>query len=431
MDDKKFCFIMCANQKELADECLLYIEQLHVPDGFSVETKVIYNAKSMASGYNRAMRESDAKYKIYLHQDVLLIYRDILSKILEIFTAHQKIGLLGVVGNSSLEEDGCPWSGETERRIGGLRVDVVTHKENVVFAPVIGAYQAAVVLDGLFLATQYDVPWREDLFQGWDFYDCSQSLEFWRAGYQVVVPHMETPWCLHDNDIQNMEHYEQWRCIFEKEYAEDYLNWVDGKFIQRPKIIYQKFTGKNPAQPVPYPPIYREKEVQYICFTDNAQVTSKTWDIRYVKNLDELKIETELPKNSRTFELFENQIQIGAVFEKNEEYTSVITVPSFSELPYMIFEPDKIVPTADENGRYKHRRNPVYTGGAYGGRSLLLTIGVPVSNQIDTIERCLSHMKPLLDELDSELLVIDTGSTDGTLDICRRYGARIVSLSVV
>lgn len=52
------------------------------------------------------------------------------------------------------------------------------------------------------------------------------------------------------------------------------------------------------------------------------------------------------------------------------------------------------------------------------------TIGVPVSNQIETIDRCLSHIKPLLDNLPSELLVVDTGSTDGTIEVCREYGAR-------
>ena len=46
-----------------------------------------------------------------------------------------------------------------------------------------------------------------------------------------------------------------------------------------------------------------------------------------------------------------------------------------------------------------------------------------VSNQIDTIERCLSHIQPLLDQLPSELLVINTGSTDGTIEICKKYGA--------
>ena len=31
-------------------------------------------------------------------------------------------------------------------------------------------------VDGLLMATQYDIPWREDLFDGWDFYDLVHPL---------------------------------------------------------------------------------------------------------------------------------------------------------------------------------------------------------------------------------------------------------------
>ena len=41
-------------------------------------------------------------------------------------------------------------------------------------------------IDGLLMATQYDVPWREDLFDGFDFYDVSQSFEFKKQDIQLV-----------------------------------------------------------------------------------------------------------------------------------------------------------------------------------------------------------------------------------------------------
>ncbi len=65
-------------------------------------------------------------------------------------------------------------------------------------------------------------------------------------------------------------------------------------------------------------------------------------------------------------------------------------------------------------------------GGRYDGYPFLLTIGVPVSNQIGTIRRCLEGIQPILDALPSELVVVDTGSRDGTVEVCREFGARVV-----
>jgi len=62
-------------------------------------------------------------------------------------------------------------------------------------------------VDGLLLATQHDVRWREDLFDGWDFYDISECFEMRRAGYRVVVPYQESPWCYHDNTYSKMLNY--------------------------------------------------------------------------------------------------------------------------------------------------------------------------------------------------------------------------------
>ena len=38
--------------------------------------------------------------------------------------------------------------------------------------------KSVAAADGLLLATQYDIDWREDLFENWHFYDISQCMEF-------------------------------------------------------------------------------------------------------------------------------------------------------------------------------------------------------------------------------------------------------------
>ncbi len=78
----------------------------------------------------------------------------------------------------------------------------------------------AEAVDGFLMATQYDIPWREDVFNGWDYYDASQSFEFRKAGYSVVVPHQDPPWCLHDDGWLNLTNYFNNRLIFKSEYKD-------------------------------------------------------------------------------------------------------------------------------------------------------------------------------------------------------------------
>ena len=193
------------------------------------------------------------------------------------------------------------------------------------------------------------------------------------------------------------------------------------------KVIFQCFSGKNRKRLFPYTTLYREPDTEYFCFTDDARVHSSVWKVQVVEELAEAVIETYLEKYNVRLELQPDQIQMGELLSGTDPGVNLLMVPSLSELPLARQELEKTDPTSDGDGNYIFRRNPVYSGGKYDGRPLLLTIGVPVSNQIDTIDRCLSRVKPLLDQLDAELLVIDTGSTDGTVEVCKRYGARVIA----
>lgn len=58
-------------------------------------------------------------------------------------------------------------------------------------------------------------------------------------------------------------------------------------------------------------------------------------------------------------------------------------------------------------------------------RPLKLTIGILVSNSKNTIRRCLDSIKPLLEQVPSELIVTDTGGTDGAIEIAKEYTDKI------
>lgn len=215
MDAKKICFVMCVNSEQYLQEAMYYINRLHIPEGYTIDVITVEEAVSMTSGYNEAMRASDAKYKVYLHQDVMIIERDFLKHLLKIFENH-KVGMFGMVGAPKLSENGVMWYSD---RIGRLYTSNVYLMGDSVLGKVQGEYQQVEVIDGLLMATQYDIPWREDIFQKWDFYDVSQSFEFRKRGYEVVVPRMEQPWCIHDDGFMNLENYYNERKKFLKEYT--------------------------------------------------------------------------------------------------------------------------------------------------------------------------------------------------------------------
>lgn len=221
MNEKEICFIMCTNNPLYAEECMHYIRHLSVPEGYGIDILTVEDARSMTSGYNEAMQCSQAAYKIYLHHDTFIINKNFIQECLDIFRKDTQIGMIGNIGVHKMPVSGVMWDADRygmlyeqhnyETQLLANRIENVTDKE----------YLEVEAIDGFIMITQYDIPWREDLFDKWDFYDASQSMEFIRHGYKVVVPKMETPWCVHDCGFINLGNYEEERRKFVQEYLSD------------------------------------------------------------------------------------------------------------------------------------------------------------------------------------------------------------------
>ncbi len=218
MDPTKIAFIICTNNELYCNECVWYIDQLTVPDGYSTDIISISGAESICAAYNAAMKSSDAKYKIYLHQDTFIYHRGFLTDILNEFQSDPSLGMLGVIGGVNLPPDAVMWNA---KHVGTTYA--CDYNETFclnLFQQEAGRYTEAEMLDGMLLVTQYDIDWREDLDLGWDFYDVSQSLEFRRAGYKIGIPHQSSPWCLHDCGHSKLSRYDDSRRIILKEYPD-------------------------------------------------------------------------------------------------------------------------------------------------------------------------------------------------------------------
>lgn len=219
MDNKKIAFIICVNNDDLYQKAVKYINALLVPDGFTVEIVDIRNQTSMTSGYNEGIKKSDAKYKIYIHQDVLIINMNFIVKILDIFNKNEEIGLIGVIGAKYIPIDGIWW--KSTKKVGKVYDSHRGIIELLDFQLSSKNHEFVSAVDGLIMITQYDIPWRADIFDGWHFYDISQCLEFIRNGYKIIVPYQEEPWCIHDCGIVSLSKYDEYRVALLSEYKKE------------------------------------------------------------------------------------------------------------------------------------------------------------------------------------------------------------------
>ena len=216
-NDKKIAFIICVSDINKVTECIYYLDRLKAPEGFEKDVITIQDAPSMAAGYNAGMNSSVARYKVYLHQDVFIINPNFMIDLLEIFGKDTRIGIVGCIGAAKLGKTAMAVSSWDTGKVIHNCIPMLMEGEK----EITNDYAQVQALDGLLLATQYDIPWREDIMDGWDFYDISQCMEFARAGYKAVVPRQKTIWCFHDNKSSDMSNYSYYRQRFIKEYAQD------------------------------------------------------------------------------------------------------------------------------------------------------------------------------------------------------------------
>ena len=211
MNERQLAFIVCYNDELCFNECKRYINSLIVPENIEIEIVGINDAKSLPEGYNRAMHSSGAKYKVYLHQDVFIINDHFIEDIINIFSSDDSIGMIGVLGRSERDFSACYW---ISWDIGRTYASAPATCVDLNFQDSKQQTWDTVAIDGMIMITQYDVEWREDIFDGFDFYDISQSEEFLRLGYRIVVPYQEMPWCIHDCGVTKLTKYDFYRKIF-------------------------------------------------------------------------------------------------------------------------------------------------------------------------------------------------------------------------
>lgn len=217
MNENKICFITCINDEIKHQKMLGYFTKLEVPADFETEVVTITERGGMAAGYNQGMQSSDAKYKVYVTQDTLITNRYFIRDVIKIFNQDKSIGIIGVLGTEIIPTSAiCE---QTQNRMG--KIKEINSEKILSWKNPENLYGKVQAIDGVLMITQYDIPWREDIFAGEYYYDLAQSIEFARKNYHSIVVRQEEPWCIANYSNFKNDSYEEDRNLFLDEYSKD------------------------------------------------------------------------------------------------------------------------------------------------------------------------------------------------------------------
>ena len=166
MNERKIDIIVHATDEQAVARLTNSLNQVRSPRSFSVNVKVI-RRKDKYKAYNEAMRASDAKYKIYIDERAVVTKENFVDDLMKVFQNDKTVGAVGTSGAIELSTHGVSLN-SAKRAAKNFSCEVE-------------------VLDGFFFATQYDLPWRDDLFSDNFFGGEAQCVEFKRAGYKLFV----------------------------------------------------------------------------------------------------------------------------------------------------------------------------------------------------------------------------------------------------
>ncbi|MGL4772753.1 MAG: glycosyltransferase family protein [Clostridium sp.] len=220
MNSNKMSFIMEVSDELAFEECKFYINNLSLPEEFEIDIIPIKSTENgIANAYNNAMNSSDAKYKVYMHDDVFIINKEFIFDVINIFNNESEIGLIGLCGAKELSNDGIWWN--SAKKEGELYEAHTGSMALLKFSDIIDEFEEVDCVDGLLMATQYDLPWRDDLFKGRFFYDISQCMEFKKNNLKIVIPYQIATWSVHDCKPVDLSSFNQERLTFIENYIKE------------------------------------------------------------------------------------------------------------------------------------------------------------------------------------------------------------------
>lgn len=196
MDTKQIVFIICKNDTSWYEECVRYIQDLYIPEGYTVDILSIEDAESVSLAYNAAMEAGNAEYKVYLYQDTFILHRGFIQDILSIFAADSSIGMIGMAGYRKFPVD---VEGHQHWDIGRVCIDNGSDVYDLNLQnnqDKKAGYFFVEAIDGFLMVTREDIKWEEGGVDrpSYDVWQCQKMLDH---GKRIVIPWQAEPWCYH------------------------------------------------------------------------------------------------------------------------------------------------------------------------------------------------------------------------------------------
>ena len=152
----KIAVVICVKEY---DHMLEELKKAYIPNGYEIDVMVYPTEEYRIKNINNAVRESNAKYKIFFNVSVETIDNRIFYNIIDYFNMEQSVGVLGVLG-SEIPIDGDYRKSEkiygAYYKRDGEKIQVVSG-ENPLF------YQQVSMVDFNFFATSSDILFDESL----------------------------------------------------------------------------------------------------------------------------------------------------------------------------------------------------------------------------------------------------------------------------
>ncbi|MCI6231631.1 MAG: glycosyltransferase [Selenomonas sp.] len=188
MDENKIILIVYKHDEAAYQRLAKQITLLQPPvlHGrlLTIELAAVAGTGNKAAAYNAAMEQSDARYKVYLDDDILFLHPALLQMIVQAFDTTERAGMIGIWGSS------LPLHGDFRHAQKNYGHYVWRDPQNGKNHHVFGApgvwFQRVQAVDGSCLATCVDVPWDEEVDEA--FLATAHACALRAKGWETYVP---------------------------------------------------------------------------------------------------------------------------------------------------------------------------------------------------------------------------------------------------